>query len=900
MNERRILAVLMVGFLTACTQIEDLAQEDGGGIGGPDTSLSDSAPGETSSADDGTVPDGALDVTLAGDISIDGTFIDGTFIDVPAEDGTDAEVGDPEDVPPGCENGGCFGDPCDEPNDCLSGLCLPHMGDEVCSEICDSECPAGFTCDLLVMGGGDPVMICLSTLPHLCLPCGDAGDCDAGGVQSACIVYGDQGSFCGGNCGDDDDCPVAFTCELATATSGGSSSQCVSMTGECPCAEKAVDLALSTPCAITNEAGSCEGIRVCSVDGLSACDAPLPQFEICDGEDNDCTGGVDELVSCDDGDPCTTDSCEGTEGCVYVDAPGAPCDDGDPATAGDLCGAGGQCAGTPFECPAGPCIVSSTPVDGNCITTYEPPGASCDDGNPSTENDVCDGAGSCAGSAFGCPGPTLCTPSYVQDGDGCVPVHADQSTFCNDGDNTTKNDICDGAGNCVGGPYGCPAATDCTPSYVQDGAGCLPNHAPQGTGCNDGTAATKDDVCVGAGICAGTPYTCPAATFCIPSYSQNGTDCGANYAPPATLCDDGDKGTQNDVCDGIGTCAGSPFDCPGGTVCTPSYTQDEDQCVANYAPGGTDCNDGDNSTQSDVCNGAGICAGSSYSCPQPSTCTPSYTQDGSGCFPNHAGPGTACNDGSNSTQVDVCNGAGGCAGVPYSCPGPTVCTPSYIQDGNGCTPNHAGAGAGCNDGSNSTNNDVCNGAGGCSGTPYGCPGGTTCTPSYTQDGSGCAPNHAGVGTGCNDGSNSTNNDTCNGAGGCSGTPYACPGGTACTPSYTQDGSGCVPSHAGAGTKCDDGNNSTSNDVCDGSGGCAGESAVCGNGIVEAGEACDGGTCCTGSCTNVPNGTYCGKPEPWACWINTCKDGSCSVLADECAWNEHCCEFGCLPNNMQCP
>jgi hypothetical protein len=53
--------------------------------------------------------------------------------------------------------------------------------------------------------------------------------------------------------------------------------------------------------------------------------------------------------------------------------------------------------------------------------------------------------------------------------------------------------------------------------------------------------------------------------------------------------------------------------------------------------------------------------------------------------------------------------------------------------------------------------------------------------------------------------------------------------------------------------------------------------VCGNGIREANEACDGGDCCTSACTIAPNGTPCGTAGPCklsgACIDFTCFDGA---------------------------
>ncbi len=72
---------------------------------------------------------------------------------------------------------------------------------------------------------------------------------------------------------------------------------------------------------------------------------------------------------CDDGNPCTVDSCDVTGACTHVVAPdGSSCDDGNPCTMQDACN-GGVCSGTPVVCGADtPCdlVGACDPRTGQC------------------------------------------------------------------------------------------------------------------------------------------------------------------------------------------------------------------------------------------------------------------------------------------------------------------------------------------------------------------------------------------------------------------------------------------------------------------------------------------------------------------------------------------------------
>src|SRR5262245_12226072 len=85
-----------------------------------------------------------------------------------------------------------------------------------------------------------------------------------------------------------------------------------------------------------------------------------------------CTGDGD----CDDGNPCTTDSCNGSASCVFV-ANSNPCDDGNPCTENDVC-ANSACGGFPVNCnDTNPCTDDSCDSAGNAFLCVHTPNGGC-------------------------------------------------------------------------------------------------------------------------------------------------------------------------------------------------------------------------------------------------------------------------------------------------------------------------------------------------------------------------------------------------------------------------------------------------------------------------------------------------------------------------------------------
>ena len=157
-------------------------------------------------------------------------------------------------------------------------------------------------------------------------------------------------------------------------------------------------------------------------------------------------------VNCDDGNPCTDDTCDPATGCLNINIT-SNCDDGNACTYNDTCFEG-SCAGIPID---------------------------CDDGDPCT-TDTCD-------PAVGC----INTPLPDTDGDGICDLNeivgCQDNTACNYDPSATDAGNCDypdACGVCGGlGIDGCTDLFACNfdPSATCDDGSCIPNGlGPNGGG----------------------------------------------------------------------------------------------------------------------------------------------------------------------------------------------------------------------------------------------------------------------------------------------------------------------------------------------------------------------------------------------------------------------------------
>jgi hypothetical protein len=214
---------------------------------------------------------------------------------------------------------GELGYPCTTSNDCTSGFCIQTLDGKQCTDTCIEDCPFNWECVLHAPSLPDEVFICAPELVNLCRPCEVNADCMANGVDTgeACIQYGPSGNFCGAVCENAGDCPGDYVCDTGMDVAGTEETFCLYTGEECPCAKPFVDAGATTWCYQENEFGLCDGQRSCMGAGLTPCDAATPASETCNGLDDDCDGDIDNdiaLGECNVINPYGT--CPGIETCT--------------------------------------------------------------------------------------------------------------------------------------------------------------------------------------------------------------------------------------------------------------------------------------------------------------------------------------------------------------------------------------------------------------------------------------------------------------------------------------------------------------------------------------------------------------------------------------------------------
>lgn len=778
-----------------------------------------------------------------------------------------------------CPDGaGCFGDPCQVAGDCWSGLCVTHMGNLVCSQYCQEECPTGWDCVLLDSSGPDKNFACFSRFSHLCLPCHDREDCSTGTIQNACLKYDSGLQFCGSSCGQEGVCPVGFQCRSIETTDAATLEQCVLSQAECPCSDLAVRMGYSTPCEESNAFGTCGGLRSCGADGLGDCTAQTPTQETCNGLDDDCDDAVDD-GTCDDGDQCTQDSCVPETGCNHLPLSEVACDDGDQCTFGDMCQQG-KCEGTALQCDDGnPCTDNQCDPLVGCV--YPANNEPCSDADPCTQGDLCVDNQCVPGAWLDCADTNPCTTDSCNPDGGCL--HENNANSCTDGNECTSGDRCV-QGLCLPvGSTDCNDGNPCTTDACDPSTGCVfPNNTDA---CNDGDPCTENDHCSNGYCLPGNALDCDDDKPCTNDSCLEGVGC--QHAYNTAGCNDGDPCTVTDVC-AQGVCVGSGLlGCGDSNPCTDDFCVPLQGCdhTANEAS----CSDNNACTLDDYCQNSVCQSGpGTLQCWDGNQCTQDSCSPASGCV-NEPLSNTQCTDGNACTSGDLCQSGSCVSGALLNCNDNKVCTDDSCDPQTGCV--NANNTQECNDNNACTLGDVC-ADGLCTPgvQPLDCDDDKECTLDSCNTATGCLHDKL-TGTQCSDGNACTLGDVCSNGACVTTSVDSCDDGNICTTDTCEPATGCVHTPL-TGTECTDNNACTLGDSCQG-GTCV---AGTGSPNCDDSNACTQDSCvpATGCLSTKLSGTDCTDGNE--CTLEDhCSNGTCiSTLARVCNDNKDCTDDSCEP------
>lgn len=669
------------------------------------------------------------------------------------------------------------------------------------------------------------------------------------------------------------------------------------------------------------------------ISGCRVCNGPEECLDInvCNGTES-CSGGVCQPgtpLNCDDGDVCTSDSCDPVDGCQHGIV---NCSDGVACTA-DTCDSLLGCQHSDL-CTGGQ---ACNPATGLCETNCVSPG-DCNDSNDCT-NDACSG-GFCVHTS----NPDACNDGIVCTVDACDQVlgclHTTAAGACEDGNDCTT-DACassnasvvtlDGSGDFIS--FG-PASTHTelgaarftleawinwdgtATSTTSTGSGGLTAALPIVSKGRAEADTTNQDMNYFLGIQGGKL----AADFeealgtCVGGSNPGAScffSCSVTTTTPCSLasqCPGGETCTQVNGCTGGGTCdgvAGLNHPVIGSTTVTANAWHHaavtyDGNCWQLYLDGTPD--------------GAPVCTGNRL--PRADSIQPfaigtamTSSNAAAGYFHgaidevrvwNYARSASQIRDAMNSSiRADASNpaarligrwgldeGSGSTANdtAGYANSGTLTGNAAFATTGleplSGCVSTAGPDGTLCDDSNPCTSGDVCN-AGSCTGTAINCDDGDPCTLDTCSGGS-CSHVAGNNGAACNDGDPCTTADVCaNGT--CAGTPLSCDDNNPCT-TDTCVGGDCTHSVANNGAPCTDSNACTTGDSCNG-GMCVGTPIGC-----DDSNACTDDACVAGTCTHVNDDSN-SCTDGNACTGDACVSGTCS------SW--YAPTAGCCSSSAEC-
>ncbi|NYZ78805.1 hypothetical protein H0N99_01525 [Candidatus Micrarchaeota archaeon] len=299
--------------------------------------------------------------------------------------------------------------------------------------------------------------------------------------------------------------------------------------------------------------GQCVSSGVTPTCGNEICESGESSSNCC--KDCGCSTGsccnnacvTPACTNLDDGNPCTSDTCNIADPCnpqqVHtplsgVSCPGGTCQNGACIAAQTGCSSDSNCPGQ--KCCSGACVTSA------CTTNSQ-----CNDGNSCT-SDVCQNPNSCNAACAHTPMSSCCGNGRCDAGEGCATCPGDCPCI---GGSTCINNICNAKQLLQSGDR-CTNSNDCSSGYCNNGYCCA-----AGTCCRSDSECSGGKACI-SNTCQNSGAKCADGTSAgqcsksKPHFCNNGNDV---FACPTCGCDEGSICTMSGICNKLECSDGTPF-----------------------------------------------------------------------------------------------------------------------------------------------------------------------------------------------------------------------------------------------------------------------------------------------------------------------------------------------------
>ncbi len=362
------------------------------------------------------------------------------------------------------------------------------------------------------------------------------------------------------SCGDGVDC-TDDSCDAA-------SDQCIHIPNNAHCPDDSV---------FCNGPESCDAVSDCVSGPAPSCGDGV------DCTDDSCDAASDQCIHIPNNAHCPDDSvfCNGPETCDAVSdcvsGPAPACDDGVPCTDDSCDAASDLCLNIPNDdnCPDDGLFCNGTKICDAVYNCQDVPPPDCDDQVDCT-SDFCDeGSDQCASV----PDDSYCDNEQYCDGvESCDAVSDCQpgtAVVCDDEIDCTDDTCNEGSDKCDYTPNSANCPDDglfCTGTYICDAASDCQLQLPP---CTVEYCDEESDICTGCSV----SEDCDDGIFCNGSETCSAPDCVAGTTPD---CDDGVDCTDDDCSSDTDACANSPNDdnCASGYYCDAvSDCTDVDECA---------------------------------------------------------------------------------------------------------------------------------------------------------------------------------------------------------------------------------------------------------------------------------------------------------------------------------